>query len=102
MKTQFLMIIAVVLSSLMTISQHASAQEVSQLHWLEPVVEKLLDKVVADDQDEDLDNNDLAFNVFIREVSSTSSPHIFVGYTVPAHNKTYQSISPRAPPFSLI
>ena len=95
------MIIAVILSSLLTISQRANAQEVSQFRWLEPTIEQRFNEVVAPDQELGSDNNYIA-SVFTPSISTLPSPKHFLYYYFPNTKKINQSINPRAPPFSLI
>ncbi|MFT2099726.1 hypothetical protein ACMUMQ_15445 [Marinomonas sp. 2405UD66-6] len=102
MTAQLLMIIAVILSSLLTISQRANAQEVSQFRWLEPSVEQRFNEVIAPDQELDSDNNFIASSFSIRkrffELTNTLSSY----YYFPNKESINSNISPRAPPFSLI
>jgi hypothetical protein len=104
MKTQLLMIIAVILSSLLTISQRANAQEVSQLRWLEPTVEERLDEVIAPDQDvsSGSDSSYISFTLFVYNIPATLSSTAFVEYHSPIARKKNENVSPRAPPVSLI
>ena len=102
MKTQLLMIIAVVLSSLLTISQRASAQEVSQLRWLEPTVEQRFNEVIAPDQELGSDNSYLAPSFLTLEANTSSSFKHFFYYYLPNTKKVNGSINPRAPPSLLI
>mgnify|MGYP000026455349 CR=1 FL=1 len=101
MKIQLLMIIAVVISSLLTISQRASAHEVNQLRWLEPTVEQKFAEVVVPDQDKSSDNTYVALSFFLTKVLASSSP-IFSYYHRPIQPRLNGNTSPRAPPFSLI
>ncbi|ETX11653.1 hypothetical protein MUS1_09405 [Marinomonas ushuaiensis DSM 15871] len=101
MKTQLLMIIAVILSSLLTISQRASAQEVSQLRWLEPSVEQRFNEVVAPDQELGSDNNYIA-SAFTSSIPSLPLPQYFSYRYIPNTKNIYGDINPRAPPFSSI
>jgi hypothetical protein len=87
MKIQLLMIIAVILSSLLTISQRANAQEVNQFRWLEPTVEQKCDEVVVPDQE---NGSDAVTFTAIRP------------YRFPIVANVSDNINPRAPPFSLI
>lgn len=103
MKIQLLMIIAVILSSLLTISQRASAQEVDPLPWLEPTVELRFNEIVAPDQELDSDNNNhiASYPFTLKALISPSSKYCF-SYYPPNSKKLCSNISPRAPPFSLI
>ncbi|RBP84759.1 hypothetical protein EBI01_03710 [Marinomonas rhizomae] len=101
MKIQLLMIIAVVISSILTISQRANAQEVSQFRWLEPTVEQRCDEVVVPDQGNGSDNGCVIFTQF-RTKASTLAPAPFLHYHLSAVTKNSGNINPRAPPFSLI
>lgn len=101
MKIQLLMIITVIISSLLTISQRANAQEVNQFRWLEPTVEQRCDEVVVPDQDNGSDSGCVIFIPF-RAQSSTLTPTSFLNYRLPIIPKISSSINPRAPPFSLI
>lgn len=102
MTAQLLMIIAVILSSLLTISQRANAQEVSQLRWLEPSVEQRFNEVIAPDQELDSDSNFVASSYSTRkplfELSKLPSHY----YYFPHKESINSNISPRASPFSLI
>ncbi|AEF54755.1 hypothetical protein [Marinomonas posidonica] len=51
MKVQLLVILAVLLSSLLTISQRANAKEVSQLRWIEPSLDQRFCEAAVPDQD---------------------------------------------------
>ncbi|BFM48298.1 hypothetical protein [Marinomonas sp. THO17] len=51
MKTQLLIILAVLLSSLLTVSQRANANEVSQLRWIEPAIEQAFTETSVADQE---------------------------------------------------
>jgi hypothetical protein len=102
MKTQLLMIIAVVLSSLLTVTQRANAQEVSQLRWLEPTLDQRFNEVVAPDQELGSDNGYIVPSSSTLKASNTSSSKHLFYYYFPNANKINGSINPRAPPFSLI
>ncbi len=99
MKTQLLMIIAVMLSSVLTISQRANAQETSQLRWLEPTIEQRLGEVTALDQEKDSDNafisNANAATILYRK-PNTRPLFAFLSFT----GQIKQQAQPRAPPFS--
>ena len=98
MKIQLLMIIVVIASSLLTISQRVNAQEVNQFRWLEPTVEQRCDEVIIPDQDNGSDNEYVAYVPFctnIRVLTSTTSPD----YRFPVVANVNGSINPRAPPF---
>ncbi|KZN13204.1 hypothetical protein [Marinomonas sp. TW1] len=99
MKVQLLIILAVLLSSLLTISQRANAKEVSQLRWIEPSIEQRFCEVSVPDQDFGSDKslllayrdhnllNDTLINPYISPVEISSNYDI---------NQT----EPRAPPVS--
>lgn len=101
MKIQLLMIITVIISSLLTISQRANAQEVNQFRWLEPTVEQRCDEVVVPDQDNGADSGFIVFIPF-RTHPSALTPTPFLNYRLLVIAKISSSINPRAPPFSLI
>lgn len=101
MKIQLLMIIAVIISSLLTISQRANAQEVNQFRWLEPTIEQRCDEVVVPDQDNGADSGCIVLTPF-RIHASTLTQTSFLNYRFPVIAKVSDSINPRAPPFSLI
>ncbi|WP_347983280.1 hypothetical protein [Marinomonas sp. 5E14-1] len=102
MKIQLLMIIAVILSSLLTISQRVNAHEVNQLQWLEPSVEQRFNEVIAPDQELSSDNNFIASSFSIRKRSSEFPNTLSSYYCFPNKENVNTDISPRAPPFSLI
>lgn len=102
MTAQLLMIIAVILSSLLTISQRANAQEVSQLRWLEPSVEQRFHEVIAPDQELDSDNSFTVSSSHINRHSSKLESTLPVYSNFSKQEKINSNISPRAPPFSLI
>ncbi|ETI58043.1 hypothetical protein [Marinomonas profundimaris] len=101
MKIQLLMIIAVIASSILTISQRANAQEVNQFRWLEPTLEQRCGEVVAPDQENGTDNEYVAY---LPEKSHftpfTSTP--LLRFRFPIIAKVNGNIIPRAPPLSLI
>ncbi|WP_421852071.1 hypothetical protein [Marinomonas sp.] len=101
MKIQLLMIIAVIVSSLLTISQRANAQEANQFRWLEPNVEQKCDEVVVPDQGNGSDSGCVIFIRFRTQVS-TLTPTPFLHYRLPVITKISGNINPRAPPVSLI
>lgn len=101
MKIQLLMIIAVIVSSLLTISQRANAQEVNQFRWLEPTVEQRCDEVAVPDQDNSSESGCVIFIPF-RTQASTYIPTSFLNYRLPVITKISGNINPRAPPVSLI
>lgn len=96
------MIITVVLSSLLTISQSANAQEVSQLCWLETTIEQRFNEAVAPDQELGSDNNHIAPSSFTYEALTPPSFKHYFYYYLSNTKKVNGSINPRAPPFSLI
>ena len=101
MKIQLLMIITVVISSILMITQRASAHEGSQLRWLEPTVEQKLAEVVVPDQDKSSDNSYVALSFFLKS-ALTSSSLTFSYFHRPIKPRLNGSTSPRAPPFSSI
>lgn len=101
MKIQLLMIIAVIVSSLLTISQRANAQEANQFRWLEPSTEQKFNEVVVPDQSNEPDADSFAVIAFTTH-ASTSMAVIFPHYSLPAISKIIDHTNPRAPPFSLI
>lgn len=101
MKIQLLMIITVIISSLLTISQRAKAQEVSQLRWLEPTVEQRFNDVSASDKDQSSDNSYVAYTVSDTNVLISATVDFFY-YHFQATSKAHRHAQPRAPPFSLI
>jgi hypothetical protein len=101
MKIQLLMIIAVFISSILTISQRANAQEVNQFRWLEPTVEQRCDEVVVPDQDNGSDSGFVVFASYRNNVPILNFTP-FLNYHLPATTKISTSINPRAPPVSLI
>lgn len=101
MKIQLLMIIAVIVSFLLTISQRVNAQEANQFRLLEPSVEQRCDEVVVSDQNNASDSGCFAVIAFITRASSLISvtyPHC----SFPVSCKITGNTNPRAPPFSLI
>jgi len=101
MHIQLLMIIAVIASSLLTISQRANAQEVSQFRWLEPTIEQRCSTIVVPDQDNGSDNKYVAF-VPVRLNLFVLTPSSIFNYRFPVITKVSGSTNPRAPPLSLI
>lgn len=101
MKIQLLMIIAVIASSLLTISQRVSAQETSQLRWLEPTVEQRFNEVSVPDKDHGSDNSYVTYTYFGINVLIPDTSDFFY-YHFPTTSKTNRHTHPRAPPFSLI
>lgn len=101
MKFQLLMIIAVIASSLMTISQRVNAQEVNQFRWLEPTVEQRCDEIVVTDQENESDNECAIFFLSHTHVCVDTFTAIRL-YRFPIVTNVNDSINPRAPPFSLI
>jgi hypothetical protein len=101
MKMQLLMIIAVILSSLLTISQRANAQEVNQFRWLEPTVEEKCDEVVVPDQENGSDNVCTTFFAFYTDIYAVTFTAIRP-YHFPIVANVSDNINPRAPPSSLI
>lgn len=97
MKLQLFMIIAVVVSSLMTISQRVYAHETNQFRWLEPTLEQQYDKEPTTDQNNGSDNGCIA----LTNVNSNryKLPEIrFVDYKEPAISRVSRTLIPRAPP----
>ena len=101
MKIQLLMIIAVFISSILTISQRANAQEVNQFRWLEPTIEQRCDEIVVPDRGNGSDNSFVLFTSSQNHVPTLTST-AFLSYRLPVITKISTSINPRAPPFSLI
>lgn len=102
MKIQLLMIIAVIVSSLLTISQRAHGQEVNQFRWLEPSLEQTFDKLATPDKDHDSDSskpNDIGSQqVAVNKLRETVLPNTIFATAA----RFRDSINPRAPPFSSI
>ncbi|WP_409419490.1 hypothetical protein ACJ3XJ_04885 [Marinomonas sp. RS-M-Aa-14] len=101
MKIQLLMIITVVISSILMISQRASAHEVSQLRWLEPTVDQKFAEVVVPDQDKSSDNSYVVLSFFLKRALTSSSSAVSYSHH-PIRPRLNGSTSPRAPPFSSI
>lgn len=102
MKIQLLMIIVVIVSSLLTISQRANAQEVNQFRWLELTVEQKCDEILVPDQENGSDNECTTFYSF-RTGSYALTLTAIRSYRFPIVANVNDSIhNPRAPPFSLI
>lgn len=100
MKTQLLMIIAVIASSLLTISQRANAQEVT-LRWLEPTIEQVCHEVVTPDKDTGADKGGLLLSYsYVTAPLLPTNSYIYDTFTSSA--KVTRNVNPRAPPFSLI
>lgn len=98
MKTQLLIILAVLLSSLLTVSQRANAKEVSQLRWIEPTIEQAFSEVSIADQevnsDKDIHQNQTYFGLaFVR------SAHSYSGVDHVSPNPYLTLTEARAPPF---
>lgn len=101
MKTQLLMIIAVIVSSLLTISQRANAQEVNQFRWLEPTVEQVCHEVATPDKDTGSDKGCLFSSLsYVNAPLLQSNSYIYETFSASA--KFTRNVNPRAPPFSLI
>jgi len=99
MKTQLLMIIAVMLSSVLTVSQRANAQETSQLRWLEPTVEQRLVEVTVADQANDSDSTFFpSTSIYTKLPQAIESQTSY--YSLLAIETVESPSQPRAPPFS--
>ena len=101
MKTQLLMIIAVIVSSLLTISQRANAQEVNQFRWLEPTIEQVSHEAVTPDKDTGSDKDCLFLSdSYVNALGIPSNLYIYDTFV--STTKVTRNVNPRAPPFSLI
>ncbi|NLQ16409.1 hypothetical protein HGG82_02075 [Marinomonas sp. M1K-6] len=102
MKIQLLMIIALIASSLLTISQRANAQEVTKFRWLEPTVDQRYCEVAVPDQDKSSDSsNHIGPHAFLLSPAKLFVPSLN-DYQRQPQNKVVGNANPRAPPFSLI
>lgn len=101
MKFQLLMIIAVIVSSLMTISQRAYAHDTNKFRWLEPTIEQRCDESVAPDQNNGSDSGCIALSNLNLNVSELKQIG-FLLYKVPAFAPISRNLIPRAPPVLMI
>jgi len=99
MKVQLLIILAVLLSSLLTITQRANAKEVSQLRWIEPSLEQRFCEVSVPDQDSGSDKSLLLAyrdsNVLDNTLLNQYIPPVEI-----SSNYDINKTEPRAPPVS--
>ncbi|TYL47871.1 hypothetical protein [Marinomonas sp. IMCC 4694] len=101
MKIQLLMIMVMIASSLMTVSQRASGHEVSPFRWLEPTVEQTYNDVGIPDQDNGLDKGLLFLISSSGLVCSLDVvAELSDGFCATASH--INSVNPRAPPFYMI
>ncbi len=101
MKFQLLMIIAVIASSILTISQRANAKEVNQFRWMEPIAEQHCGEVVALDEENGSDKGCLARHSSHSFAEATFS-RSFYRSSYFLTSAIHSNVNPRAPPFSLI
>ncbi|MCB5160330.1 hypothetical protein [Marinomonas algarum] len=100
MKLQLFMIIAVILSSLMTISQRAHAQEESSYRWLEPSIEERYNEINNTDRDHDADSG-YYLPPYVTVQDAAQRLELDNYYLPPVTFRLHhQSIKPRAPPYS--
>ncbi|WP_211535774.1 hypothetical protein [Marinomonas vulgaris] len=102
MKIQLLMIIAVIVSSLLTISQRVHGQEVNQFRWLEPSVEQTFDKLTASDKETESDNSHIQISTNKHLVGNRLQIAFASNTVFATANRFRNTINPRAPPFSSI
>ena len=101
MKLQLLMIIAVIASSILTISQRANAKEVNQFRWMEPIAEQHCGEVVVLDQENGSDKGCLVRHSSHSFAEATFYRSFYKG-SYSLASATHSNVNPRAPPFSLI
>lgn len=103
MNFQLLIVIAVIASSLLTLSQRANAQEINKQRWLEPNIEQLCCDNVTPDQD--LDSIDETHFVLSSNVSlqlEHEDTHLIPSLNRQVSLFPFERTHPRAPPSFLI
>ncbi|NVK74914.1 MAG: hypothetical protein HWE24_15700 [Oceanospirillaceae bacterium] len=101
MKIQLLVIIAVLASSLLTISQRANAQEVNQFRWLEPNLEQLCDDSFLADLNSEVDD-DAALYFSLNAATTPPISILFPNHHLLVTSAADNNGNPRAPPISSI
>jgi|GEM_PF-2112269 len=101
MKIQLLALIAVVISSLLTISQRVNAHEVTQLRWIDPTIDQKFCEVVVPDQEKSSDTHFVYSDFYTSKVLARSLPD-FIYNHLTVHSRIISNKSPRAPPVSSI
>lgn len=100
-RVRLILIFAVLLASLLTVTQRASSEEATVTHWLEIVSEQTLLDLPLLEKDEKADADLLAAPTFFKKTlfSEKPTPHTL---TKAPHYQYRESHLPRAPPYSLI
>lgn len=100
-RVRLVLIFAVLLASLLTVSQRASSEEATVTHWLEIVSEQTLLDLPLLEKDEKVDADLLAAPTFFKKTlfSEKLAPNTL---TKAPHHQYRENHLPRAPPYSLI